>query len=644
MQPIIALRKDPFFKLRLILICLGVAIAVSIIYISVVYKMAIDIGTSTEFDAIRTEATHLEYVFNTHNAEEAKLRAQAILNKNYLSSPSEEGLTYGFLLSNSSVLLSTTNLPKDTFNAAIEAASKAMGKTNEGTFEIEKKDYAWIHLTTAANDDMLFIKQARSLSLALDYITQRLIITSFITFWIAVWLALFLATWMDKKVQTKNDVLTHIATHDTLTNLPNRLYLFSKCNIEIQELISKQDLYNDQKSGAILLIDLNDFKEINDTYGHNIGDMVLNDFSQRIQKVLTKEETLVRMGGDEFIIWGKNLTESSALDLSEQLLTACINSVTINDISIEISPSIGISLLFKHGLDLDSLITNADLAMYKSKSNHLGPIVYNATLSEFYLYEAKLRRDISEAIQQEQIFLLYQPKIELSTGKLIGIEALARWNHPIEGLVSPAVFIPLIEKSVHIHTFTRYVLEKAIQQVDQWKKLGVETTIAVNISPYNLVDDHFAKDLDQLLKHYHVPVTSLEIELTETAMMRDISSTKHSLLKLKNLGIRIAIDDFGTGLSSLSYVSQLDASVIKIDRSFIMDINTNPHNLAIVEAIIGLSHRLNWEVVAEGVETQSQLKTLTDLGCQHAQGYYFDRPLSVDDITSLLKENKHYLI
>ncbi|WP_191602361.1 putative bifunctional diguanylate cyclase/phosphodiesterase [Marinomonas algicola] len=644
MQSITALKKDPYFKLRLILVCLGVAIAVSIIYITVVYKIAVDIGETTEFDSIRTEGTHLEYVLNTHALGEAKFRIRTILNKNYLPTPSKETTTYGFILFNSSIIFSTSNLPEDIFHQATDIMKKAMEKNDHGIFDINNDRYAWVRLTTKHGHDILFIKQARSLSLALDYITQRLIITSFITFWIAVWLALFLATWMNKKVQSKNDALTHIATHDTLTGLPNRLYLFSKCNTEIQELISKQSLYSDQKSGAILLIDLNDFKEINDAYGHDIGDMVLNGFCQRIQNTLTKEETLVRMGGDEFIIWGKNLTESSALEVSEQLRLACINALVINDISIEINPSIGISLLFQHGLDLDSLITNADLAMYQSKSNHLGPVVYNNTLGESYLYDAKLRGDVSEAILKEQIFLLYQPKIELNTGRLIGVEVLARWDHPIEGIVSPVHFIPLIEKSVHIHKFTRYILEKSIKQVSQWRENGIDTTIAVNISPYNLLDDHFGKDLEQLLQSYNVPVTSIEIELTETAMMNDISSTKRSLLKLRKLGIRIAIDDFGTGLSSLSYISQLDASVIKIDRSFIMDINTNPHNLAIVEAVISLSHRLNWEVVAEGIETQGQLKTLADLGCQHGQGYYFDRPLSVNDLTSLLQAKKNYSI
>ncbi|MFT2112024.1 putative bifunctional diguanylate cyclase/phosphodiesterase [Marinomonas sp. 2405UD68-3] len=644
MQSITALEKDPYFRLKLILVCLSVAVLVSIIYVTVVYKMAADIVTTTEFNAAMTEAKNLQYVIDTHTLDVAKRRVKAILKQHYADNVSENEVAYGFLMLNTPTPFSFSNLPSHTIRSITSQTSIHNETTNQGVVDVDGQEYVWIHLKSKKNADILLIKSAQSISLAVDYITQRLIITSIITFWIAVWLALFLATRINNEVQAKNDALAHIATHDTLTKLPNRLHLFSICKIEIQDLIAKQSIHSEQKSGALLLIDLNNFKEINDAYGHNIGDEVLIGFSQRIQKVLSDKEVLVRMGGDEFVIWGRELDESTALALSNQIQVACHNTLIINDLSIEINPSIGISLLFQHATDLDNLMTNADLAMYQSKSNHLGPVIYDGTLGASYLYAAKLRGDLSEAIIKDQIFLLYQPKIELKTGRLIGVEALARWNHPIEGMISPIHFIPLIEKSVHIHKFTRYVIEKSIKQVKQWQNNGIETTIAVNISPYNLLDDDFVEDIGLLLETHQVPVSSLEVELTETAMMCDISSTKSSLQKLRKLGLSVAIDDFGTGLSSLSYISQLDTNVIKIDRSFVMDMNTNHHNLAIVEAIVGLSNRLNWDVVAEGIETKEQLQTLSALGCQYGQGYYFERPLPEENVTSLLLENKHYSI
>ncbi len=642
MQSIKALEKDPYFRLKLIFLCLSVAVVVSIVYVTVVYKMAADIGTTTEFDATMTEARNLQYVIDTHSLAIAEDRVGDILTRHYSQSPSENDITYGFLLLNSPSPFSFSNLPPDKLHPILDKTSIMQEVNDKGITVIEGQQYVWVHLKSNANADILFIKSAKSISLAVDYITRRLIITSFITFWIAVWLALFLATWMNNKVQTKNNALAHIATHDALTELPNRLYLFSICRSEIQDLIAKQSIDHEQKIGAIILIDLNNFKEVNDTYGHHIGDAVLINFAKRIQHVLSSSEILIRMGGDEFVIWGKELDKLSSLSLSENIRIACHAPLIISDLSIEINPSLGISLLFQHANDLDNLMTYADLAMYQSKSNHLGPVVYNKTLSESYLYEAKLRGDLLDAIQKEQIFLLYQPKIELASGKIIGVEALARWNHPIEGVISPIHFIPLIEKSVHIHKFTRYVIEKSIIQAKEWLALGIETTIAVNISPYNLLDGDFARDIEALLKEHQVPVSVLEIELTETAMMNDISSTKSSLQTLRELGLSIAIDDFGTGLSSLSYVSQLDANIIKIDRSFVMDMDTNNHNLAIIEAVIGLSNRLKWEVVAEGIETKEQLTTLSTLGCQYGQGYYFERPLSKQDITSLLEENKQF--
>lgn len=637
-----ALDRDPYFQLRLVCVCVGVAIVVSIIYIVVVYKIASDIGSSTELNAISTEATNFQYVLDTHEIEQSKIRIEAVLNKNYAANLSENNATYSFFLFNSPDAFSFTNLPPQTSNKALEKTSVLVNEDNQGIINIDNKTFAWIRLKTKNNADIIFFKSAQSIPLALNYITKRLIVTSIITFWIAVWLALFLATWINKKVQKKNDDLAHIATHDVLTKLPNRLHLFSKCRTEIKELISQNKIDSNKTSGAILQLNLNSFKEVNDAYGHAIGDKVLIKFAQTIQPILSKKEILVRMSGDEFIIWSKGLNEASALKIAERILDTCTNRIVIHDLSIEVIPSIGIALLFQHGTDLDTIMTYADLAMHQAKSNRLGSYVYNETLGATYLYEAKLRSDISEAIKQEQIFLLYQPKVDTQTGKIIGVEALARWEHPIEGIISPIHFIPLIEKSVHIHKFTRYVIEKAIMQAKQWQLQDIDMVIAVNISPYNLLDINFVQDIQTILTRHNLSSSSLEIELTETAMMSNISSTKLSLIELQKIGVSIAIDDFGTGLSSLSYISQLNADVIKIDRSFVMDMNTNKHNFAIVEAIIHLSNRLNWTVVAEGVESQEQLNTLKSLGCPYAQGYYFNRPLPADKISTLMADNIAY--
>jgi diguanylate cyclase len=371
---------------------------------------------------------------------------------------------------------------------------------------------------------------------------------------------------------------------------------------------------------------------------------VLITFSERVASVISSQDTFIRMGGDEFIVWSDQFDEAAALKLARNIEASCNEKMNIENLSINVQVSIGIALVFRHAMDLETLMNRADLAMYTSKGNHLGPVVYHHSLSASYLYEARLRNDLSETLQEKHIFLMYQPKVCLTTGAIMGVEGLARWKHPKEGLISPIHFIPLVENSVHIHKFTRYIIEEALLQQQIWMKLGIEKPIAINISPYNLLDSHFTEDVGALLQHYEVPVHLLEIELTETALMNNIEATKSCIKKLKSLGIKIALDDFGTGISSLTYVSQLDANYLKIDKSFVMNMTSNTHNKAIIEATLGLTRSLGWHAIAEGIETREQLVNLIELGCQFGQGYLFDKPLSSHDMEKRLLQNMTYTL
>jgi diguanylate cyclase (GGDEF)-like protein len=387
---------------------------------------------------------------------------------------------------------------------------------------------------------------------------------------------------------------------------------------------------------AVYIIDLDKFKDINDTMGHLVGDEILKSISIRLCNLKEKNAEAIRYGGDEFVVWCDDLNESKAVSLAEDIVLLCRQPIEVNNCVFETSVSVGVAYYPASAHKLDDLLKNADIAMYQAKTHRLGFQVFKQELFTRSDFRINLRGQLNNALEKHQFILHYQPKVQLPGNKIVGVEALVRWLHPKEGMLMPNMFIDIIEQSTFVHEFTRNVLLQAIIQCREWLDNRIELSIAINISPYNLMDPELVGYISDLLKHYKVPAALIEIELTENSSMVNIDKTQEVFSQLKKLGVKLSIDDFGTGMSSLAYIKHLDVDYIKIDRSFIIDVVTDNRDEAVVASLLVLCQKLNKLTIAEGVETIEQANKLTDLGCNLAQGYLYSKPLPSEEITSLL--------
>jgi diguanylate cyclase (GGDEF)-like protein/PAS domain S-box-containing protein len=419
-----------------------------------------------------------------------------------------------------------------------------------------------------------------------------------------------------------------MAHHDLLTGLPNRYYLKKYLASLVENHVEQQM--------AILFIDLDRFKVINDTKGHTFGDILLEKVTERLKSCLSKKDFIVRYGGDEFIIVLQNVTKEKVSYIAETIIERFTESFVINGLEVFTTPSIGISMYPKDGNDIDTLIKNADAAMYlakeKGKNNYQ---FYDSSLHEKNEKKMKIESKLRKALEQNEFILHYQPKIELSTNRLVGIEALIRWENKELGFVSPADFIPIAEELGLIIPIGKWILKEACKQCVKWQRLGFEDlSVAVNISPRQFKDPAFSQTVVSILEETGLSPHCLELEITES-IMEDIKQSRFILEKLKKIGVKVAIDDFGTGYSSLHYLCHLPINTIKIDKSFVDGIHINDEKVAILQTIIDMGHRLKFEVVAEGIETREQVNFLVDHSCRIGQGYYFNKPLSKNDFERL---------
>ena len=431
--------------------------------------------------------------------------------------------------------------------------------------------------------------------------------------------------------------LEYRAEHDSLTGLGNRDHFHNK----FKEILLK----GRHSKASLFLLDLDRFKEVNDTLGHFTGDKVLKMIGPRIQKVLSTNSCVSclvsRMGGDEFalMIYGENSKED-VVDTAQSIIDCLKEPFRIDDLNLEIEASVGIALYPKDGLDSHALLRSADVAMYQAKQEGSGFSFYDENSDVHTRERLAIMGELSSSITAGQLFLHYQPKIDINNSEVLGFEALVRWNHPSMGMLNPGVFIPLIEMTNSIYALTEEVLNQALAQQQEWLKEGHEYTVAVNLSARNLNDDRIVKLLPELLEKYDTPSGMLELEITETALMHDPERALSYLHQIAALGIHLSIDDFGTGYSSLSYLRDLPIHKLKLDREFIMDMISNEQGAKIVETIISLSKDLRLTVIAEGVEDQKTLDILRKMNCNQAQGYYICRPNTWDKIDHWLKERR----
>jgi diguanylate cyclase (GGDEF)-like protein/PAS domain S-box-containing protein len=424
----------------------------------------------------------------------------------------------------------------------------------------------------------------------------------------------------------------HLSLHDGLTGLPTRVSFRER----VENAITAAD--RDGPGLSVLLMDLDRFKEINDTLGHHYGDLLLVELARRLETVLRAEESVARLGGDEFGILVPELSESSSdlYETLERILASLEQPFQVDGLPLHVEASIGVARFPQHGRDVDVLLQRADVAMYLAKGVGSPHAVYTAELDHHDTASLTLLSELPRAMRDRELELNYQPKLDAATGALAGVEALIRWHHPTRGLIPPVDFVPAAEKTGLIQGLTRYVLDEALGQIASWQKQGLEVTVAVNLSMRNLHDPTLPDQVAALLEKWQLDGTRLTVEITESAIISDPAGTKDVIRRLKLLGVGIAIDDFGTGYTSLAYLARLAITQLKIDRSFVMNMDANADDAAIVRSIITLGHDLGLEVVAEGVETDEAFATLSRLGCDTIQGYWLSRPLPAAELKAWL--------
>lgn len=429
---------------------------------------------------------------------------------------------------------------------------------------------------------------------------------------------------------TVNKELEFLALHDTLTHLPNRALLHDRLR---QSILAAT---RENKALSVLMIDLDHFKEVNDSLGHNTGDVLLQEVAHRLRAQLRGVDTVARVGGDEFAVLLPNTDGRGAVLVAQKLLHALEPACTIDGNVLEIGGSIGIASFPDHAHDTTLLMRCADVAMYSAKRERNGFAVYQSEDDKHTPTRLSLIGDLRRAIERGELELYYQPKVTLDTGITEGFEALARWRHPVHGFVPPDQFIPLAEQTGLIRPLSLWVLDAALAQCALLQRQHPAMTMAVNLSVRNLQDLDLPHQVFTLLDKWHVEPASLILEITESAVMAEAPHAEHALTALHEMGVQISIDDFGTGYSSLGHLRRFPIDEVKIDRSFIMDMIAHNDSGIIVRSVIDLAHKLGLKVTGEGVETEHVLALLRDLDCDRVQGYHFSRPMPAEEIAAWL--------
>jgi diguanylate cyclase (GGDEF)-like protein len=429
-----------------------------------------------------------------------------------------------------------------------------------------------------------------------------------------------------------------LGLHDALTELANRTLLFELLDHALRR--SRRT----EKSTAVLFLNLDGFKTINDTHGHGVGDQLLVAVAHRLSHLLRSSDTMARLHGDEFVILCEDLdSPDQAYDIGTRLLAAMAAPFTLAAVRIESTVSIGIALADQHQHDPQQLLRDADTAMHQAKRRGgAAQQTFNPRIPLIAGREG-LQRDLHHAVSGGQLRTVYQPIVTTADGKVTGFEALLRWDHPSHGVVPPMTFIPLAEQSSLISEIGQWVLQRACADQRRWQHQhpGCAVGIAVNISTQQLMAASFADTVATILHSQHVDPTLLTLEVTESVFVQHSTRALLVLHDLKDLGVTIALDDFGTGYSSLSYLNQFPVDIVKIDRTFIANLGVDPVSDIIVTAVVQLAHALHMSVIAEGIETIEQHRAVTALGCDFSQGFYFARPIASDTIETLLHGASH---
>ena len=428
--------------------------------------------------------------------------------------------------------------------------------------------------------------------------------------------------------------LHYLAHHDSLTGLANRTQFNQKLNQCVERSTEEG------KKLAMFFVDLDRFKEINDTLGYHNGDLLLKQIAERLTGVIGDSGIVARFGGDEFAILAPDaLSTEHAAEIATKIHESIEPNFTVGDLMLEVRASIGIVIFPDHGTDADTLMRRADMTMSIAKKSDPGYTFYDARFDFYSPRRLMLLGELRQAINNNHLCLYYQPKISIETGIVIGVEGLIRWHHPTHGRIFPDEFIPLAERSGLIKPLSMWVLKEAPRQWAEWQREGFSVSISVNLSVRDLFDIHIPEKISELLDKHQMPADQLILEITESAMMEDPDQAKSILVTLSEMGIKLAIDDFGTGYSSLAYLKNLPVDEIKIDKSFVMEMDKDTDDATIVKSTIDLGHTMGLSVIAEGVEGLEAWNMLKALHCDYGQGYYMSRPIPADEMKVWLRES-----
>jgi diguanylate cyclase (GGDEF)-like protein len=426
------------------------------------------------------------------------------------------------------------------------------------------------------------------------------------------------------------------ARHDALTGLANR-ELFRERSVRALE-----ESQRTSTALAIMMIDLDHFKEINDTLGHQVGDELICEVAHRLEDARPEGATVARLGGDEFAVLLPDIPDLSvAEDVATYLLSVLGKSFSVGGVRLVVQASLGIALAPDHGDDVHALMRRSDIALYEAQRERARFCAYSQDGEDTHTPQRLTTlTDLRSAVEDDQLFLVYQPKIDVASGEVHGVEALVRWNHPTRGIQYPDTFIPLAENTGLIAPITFFVVEQALRQVRSWQEGGLDLSVAVNLSVRHLTDMSLPDRVAVALERWGVAPSRLIIEVTESSIMTDPKRAAVVLQQLRRIGVDVAIDDYGTGHASLNYLKQFDIDELKIDRSFIMNLDVNSSDAIIVASTVELGHNLGLRIVAEGVEDGDTLEWLSGLGCDMAQGYHIGRPMAPEAVTALAAERR----
>jgi diguanylate cyclase (GGDEF)-like protein len=609
---------------------IGIAVLSQIVFGSVAYWIILNDNANTHVSNIQQMAKTIQ---NNLSVSELKKNSQPYLEQLHKNFTTDRSIL--LLITNNNLYIAgiTENNSSNIYKDLTHTYQKNPIQPQSGTIKVDDIDFHW-NSTQLDNETELFFLESCVEYQSDSKLGVRLLTTSIIIMWVAIWVGLILSQIISRRLNAKNKELEYQAFHDKLTGLPNRLLLVDR----LEQALLESERHG--KSFALLLMDLDNFKDLNDTLGHHYGDELLQQVGEKIKQSLRKHDTLARLGGDEFAAILHNTDLDGALVCINKLLTNMKTPHSINETLIESKASIGIALYPIHGNDYKILLQRADVAMYQAKKTRTGYAVYDSSLDSDSMRHLQLMNELRSSIKSNHISVFYQPMILLNTNRVVAAEALARWHHPEMGFISPDEFIPVAEQTGIIRMLTLFVLNTALLDCKKWRDKGNDIRISINISPHCLQDESFPKNLQSIVDNSGMTPKNVELEITETALMQDLNSTRKVLQRFYNAGYKLSIDDFGTGFSSLEYLKKLPVDILKIDKTFVMDMFENEGDAAIVQSVTELAHNFNYKVIAEGVENEKTLQKLIAFDVDIVQGYLFSKPLSNEEFESWLIDTK----